>query len=163
MTTGPTSGPVVSEAARRRIGTVTWTYRSEPVSLRQIREYVAATGGRPEAIGDPEADDAPVAAPPLFFHAACRPVLAEADLQPDGQYPFLGVEGVSGRTMAGGQRYEMVHPVYVGDILTVTERLTDIVEKQGRSGPLVFVTTESTYRNQDDVLVARFAQTVIFR
>jgi hydroxyacyl-ACP dehydratase HTD2-like protein with hotdog domain len=154
-------GPVVTDAARRRIGTVTASYRSDPVSLRQIREYIAGTGGRPEDIDETRADE-PICAPPLFFHAACRPVVAEDDLLSDGQYQFLGVPGVSGRTMAGGHKYEVVAPVRVGDVLTVTERLTDITEKNGSSGPLVFVTTEAEYHNQARKLVGRYRQTVIF-
>ena len=90
-------------------------------------------------------------------------MLAEADLQPDGQYPFLGIAGVSGNTMAGGHTYEILDLVRVGDVLTVTERLTDIVEKAGRTGPLVFVTTDATYHNQLGTLVGRYRQTIIFR
>ena len=161
MNTDHRLGPVVTDAARRRIGTVTASYRSDPVSLRQIREYIAGIGGRPEGIDEARTDE-PICAPPLFFHAACRPVVAEDDLLPDGQYPFLGVPGVSGRTMAGGHKYEVVAPVRVGDVLTVTERLTDITEKNGSSGPLVFVTTEAEYHNQAGELVGRYRQTVIF-
>jgi hydroxyacyl-ACP dehydratase HTD2-like protein with hotdog domain len=147
----------VEDSARDLVGMVTFTWTAEPVSLRQIREYVAAIGGRPE-----EWDGSQVA-PPLFFHAACRPVVAEADLLDDGQYPFLGVPGVHGRTMAGGQFYEILAPVRVGDVLTVRERLVSLTEKQGRSGPLAFTETDSEYTNGDGVLVARFRQTVIFR
>lgn len=154
-------GPTVSDEARARVGTVTARYRSDPVSVRHIREYIAATGGRPEQLDN--VDDASICAPPLFFHAACRPVVAEQDLLEDGQYAFLGVEGVTGRTMAGGHRYEVLGQVHPGDVLTVTEHLTDITEKQGRGGPLVFVTTETAYHNQHDTLIARYRHTVIFR
>jgi hydroxyacyl-ACP dehydratase HTD2-like protein with hotdog domain len=157
------AGPVVEDSARKLVGTVTFTWTSEPVSLRQVREYVAAIGERPEEWGDPADPHAPLVAPPLFFHAACRPVVAEADLLADGQYPFLGVPGVHGRTMAGGQSYEVLAPVRVGDVLTVQERLISVTEKQGRSGPLVLTETESEYTNGEGVLVARFRQTVIFR
>ncbi|MFD9668689.1 MaoC family dehydratase N-terminal domain-containing protein [Rhodococcus sp. NPDC059968] len=157
------AGPVVSAAARDAVGTVTATYRSDPVSLRQLREYVAATGGRPEEWGDPDDPHAAIVTPPLFFHAVCRRVVAEADLGADGQYSFLGVEGVSGRTMAGGHKYELLEPVKVGDVLSVTERLKDITEKDGRTGPLVFVTTEADYHNHEGTLVARYQQTTIFR
>jgi hydroxyacyl-ACP dehydratase HTD2-like protein with hotdog domain len=153
-----TDGPVVEDSARDLVGAVTFTWTSEPVSLRQVREYVAAIGERPE---DWTSDT--VVTPPLFFHAACRPVVAEADLLADGQYPFLGVPGVHGRTMAGGQTYEILAPVRIGDVLTVTERLVSLTEKQGRSGSLVFTETASEYTNGDGVLVARFRQTVIFR
>jgi hydroxyacyl-ACP dehydratase HTD2-like protein with hotdog domain len=156
------TGPAVSDAARTRVGTVTAEYTSEPISLRHVREYIAATGG--DLLEWPTTAPArhrPV--PPLFFHAACRPVAAEASLEPDGQYPFLGVTGVTGETMAGGNRFEILEPVYVGDVLRTTERLVAIDERAGRSGPLVITTTETEYRNQDGSLVARYRQTIIFR
>jgi hydroxyacyl-ACP dehydratase HTD2-like protein with hotdog domain len=152
--------PSVSAAARRAIGTVTWRHVSEPLSLRQLREYLAGTGDDLAAWLDPAARS-PL--PPLFFHAACRPIVAEADLREDGQYAFLGVDGVEGMTMSGGMRFEIVRPVYLGDVLTVEERLESIDEKQGRSGHLVITTTLAEYRNQHEELVARYRQTIIFR
>ena len=68
-----------------------------------------------------------------------------------------------GATMSGGMRFEIVAPVYLGDVLTVEERLTSIEEKQGRSGPLVITITLAEYRNQSGALVARYQQTIIFR
>jgi N-terminal half of MaoC dehydratase len=159
----PGTGPTVSTEARALVGTVTVERTSEPVSLRQVREYVAGTGGRPEEWGDTADPYARVRTPPLFFHAACRPVVAEVDLGEDGQYPFLAVRGVSGRTMAGGHTYEMLAPVRVGDVLTLRERLVSIEDKHGRTGPLVITTTETEYTNQERTLVARYRQTVIFR
>ena len=90
-------------------------------------------------------------------------MVAEEDLLDDGQYSSLGVEGVTGRTMAGGHKYEVLGQVHPGDVLTATEYLVDITEKQGRSGPLVFVTTETTYDNQHDALIGRYRHLVIFR
>jgi acyl dehydratase len=139
---------------------VTYAHRSEPISLRHIREYVAAVGGDPD---DWSETGERRAAPPLFFHAACRPVVMQHSLQEDGQYTFLGVTGVTGQSLAGGNRYEVVAPVYVGDVLTTSERLVSIGEREGRSGPLVITTTETTYTNQHQEMVARYLQTVIFR
>ena len=154
--------PSVSQAARQAIGTVTWRHVSEPLSLRQLREYVAGTGDDLAQWADPAAAAA-APLPPLFFHAACRPIVAEAELREDGQYAFLGVAGVEGATMSGGMRFEIVAPVYLGDVLTVEERLESIDEKQGRSGHLVITTTLAEYRNQHEELVARYRQTIIFR
>ncbi len=154
--------PSVSEEARQAIGTITWRHVSEPLSLRQLREYVAGTGDDLGEWADPAAA-ATRPVPPLFFHAACRPIVAEAELREDGQYAFLGVEGVEGMTMSGGMRFEIVAPVYLGDVLTVEERLGSITEKRGRSGPLVITTTLAEYRNQRGALVARYRQTIIFR
>ncbi|OLT16458.1 hypothetical protein BJF78_14415 [Pseudonocardia sp. CNS-139] len=155
--------PSVTPEARGRIGTVVSVRTSEPVSLRQVREYVAGIGGRPDEWGDPADPHAPVVTPPLFFHAACRPVVAESDLHADGQYPFLGVAGVEGATMAGGHSYELFAPVRVGDVLTARETLVAIREKQGRGGRLVLTTTSTEYTNQEGVPVARYEQTIVFR
>ena len=154
--------PSASPEAYARVGDVTYRHVSEPISLRQVREYVVGTGDDLESWRDPEAAlTRPV--PPLFFHAACRPVVAEHDLLPDGQYAFLGIEGVEGSTMSGGMTYEVMRPVHIGDVLTVEERLVSIDEKAGRSGLLVITTTLGEYRNQRDELVATFRQTIIFR
>src|SRR5260370_516339 len=99
MSTNNSTGPAVTDAARALIGSVTATYRSDPVSVRQIREYVAATGGRPELVGADAHPDEPVCAPPLFFHAACRPAVPEHALHPHAQYPLPALPGLQ-RTAA---------------------------------------------------------------
>jgi hypothetical protein len=157
------SGPVVSDVARSRIGTVTQTYTSEPVSLRHIREYLAGTGGDPSNFTEFDESGAQRPAPPLFFHSACRPVVAESDLLTDGQYSFLGIEGVSGETLAGGNTFEILAPVYVGDVLRTTETLMSIDERVGRSGPMAITTTLTAYVNQHGDEVARYRQVIIFR
>jgi hydroxyacyl-ACP dehydratase HTD2-like protein with hotdog domain len=157
------SGPVVTAQAREQIGTITRRYVSEPLSLRHVREYVAGTGGDPTAWSERDDTGEYRQVPPLFFHAACRPVVAETQLLPDGQYTFLGVEGVSGETLAGGNKYELIAPVRIGDVLTATEVLVDIVERVGRSGPLAITTTETEYTNQHGELVSRYRQTIVFR
>jgi hydroxyacyl-ACP dehydratase HTD2-like protein with hotdog domain len=154
--------PSVSPHARDAVGTVTYRHVSEPLSLRQLKEYVAGTGDELEPWED-AASAARRPVPPLFFHAACRPIVAERDLQPDGQYKFLGIDGVDGSTMSGGQKFEALAPVYLGDVLSVEERLLSISEKVGRSGPLVITETQADYTNQRGELVARYRQTIIFR
>ncbi len=157
------TGPVVSDLARSRIGTVTQTYVSEPVSLRHIREYLAGTGRDPSTFTELDESGEPRPAPPLFFHSACRPVVAERDLLEDGQYSFLGVEGLTGETLAGGNTYEILGPVYVGDVLSTTETLVSIDERVGRSGPMAITTTLTSYVNQHGDEVARYRQVIIFR
>lgn len=157
------TGPGVSEQARALVGTVTRRYVSEPVSLRQVREYIAGTGGNPQSFTGFDGLGRPVPVPPLFFHAACRPIVAENDLLDDGQYPFLGVEGVTGESLAGGNTYEALAPVYVGDVLTSTEVLGSIDERVGRSGRLAITTTVTTYTNQHGSDVGRYRQVIVFK
>jgi acyl dehydratase len=40
--------------------------------------------------------------------------------------------------MAGGLKIDYHQPIRAGDLLTATRTLTDIYEKQGSQGPLIF-------------------------
>lgn len=69
------------------------------------------------------------------------------------QLPDVGVE--FGRTqMHAGQRVQPVAPVYAGDFLTASSHLKDVYAKTGRSGTMVFIVWETTFRNQDGQVVA---------
>ncbi|MCA9821549.1 MAG: MaoC family dehydratase N-terminal domain-containing protein [Dehalococcoidia bacterium] len=59
------------------------------------------------------------------------------------------------RTMFGGQEYDFVEPIYVGDTITAETRLKGLEEKVGSSGPFVLTTQETTYTNQHGRVVAR--------
>ena len=65
--------------------------------------------------------------------------------------------------MLAGQEIELFEPIYVGDVLTLREKLLSIVEKEGRSGALVIVVTEETYTKTGGVPVALTTTTRIFR
>ena len=69
--------------------------------------------------------------------------------QPDG--PSLGLR----RVMFGGQEWDWLAPVHVGDTVTATKRLAAIDEKSGGKGPFVLVTWETTFTNQEGDVVAR--------
>ncbi len=57
---------------------------------------------------------------------------------------------------------EFIEPMYVGDRITRTSRLTDISHKELRVGKGAFMTQEDTYTNQDGGIVA-VVQLTIFR
>jgi hydroxyacyl-ACP dehydratase HTD2-like protein with hotdog domain len=65
--------------------------------------------------------------------------------------------------MAGETRVELGAPVVAGDVVSVEKRLADMYEKEGRSGPLVFVEMEFTFTNQRGEMVARENFTRIYR
>jgi acyl dehydratase len=139
----------------------------EPVSMRHIKEYMAGSGDWNPLHWDEEAGavsrHGQVVAPALMFQAVCRDIVPETTLLSDGQHSNLGIEGVTGRSVLAGQEIELGVPVHIGDVLTLRERLLGIDEKQGRSGPLVIVTTEETYTREPEVFVARTVTTRIFR
>lgn len=158
-------GPTVAPGTLDLVGTVIREFVSDPVSLRHIREYLVGTGAPTAHLprGDDVESIAAVVAPPLFFLSACRWVVDEDELLADGQHAFLGVPGIDGRSAVAGTRARFLGAVRVGDVLHATERVTEIVTRQGRSGPLVFVETETEYRNQRGEHVATYAMTVVFR
>lgn len=151
----------VSDEARARVGTVIERSTGDPVSLRHLREYLIGTDDH-ESFYD-LASDGPVITPPLFFFAAMREVVYESELYEDGQHKTTGVAGITGRTLEGGTAYKLHHPLYVGDVLTMEKKLASIEEKNGRSGPMAVVVTDSTFTNQHGDLVAELSHTIIFR
>lgn len=69
----------------------------------------------------------------------------------EGRYPIPPTP--LPRLMDGGNEIEFFVPVRVGDRLTARSKITDIYQKEGRSGPLIFVVRETTYTNQNDECV----------
>ena len=111
--------------------------RSEPVrelvTRREIRKYAIATGNRQRRYLDGDL------APPMFHVALFWDVVELDQLSPDGVsidrlLPRFPLE----KAMAGGLHIEYHRPVCPGDWLTATRTLSDIYEKQGRSGALIF-------------------------
>ena len=69
------------------------------------------------------------------------------------QLPDIGLE--FGRVqMHAGQRVQPVAPIYAGDTISASSHLKDVYAKTGRSGTMVFVVWETTFRNQDGEVVA---------
>jgi hypothetical protein len=91
-------------------------------------------------------------APPTFL-VALAPVsmhLAEAEEYGKGW-------------LNGGNRFEYLEPVRVGDRITATGRVADVYEKSGSTGNLLFIIFETEYVNQDGRTVARLRGTAIRR
>ena len=63
----------------------------------------------------------------------------------------------------GGNRFESIEPVKVGDRITATGRVADVYEKTGSSGTLLFIIFETDYVNQHGRPVARLRGTAIRR
>ena len=107
--------------------------RTEVVTRRDIRKYAIATGQTHARYlaGDQ--------APPLYHVALFWDVVPMDELTPDGVsidklLPKFPLE----RAMAGGLNIEYERPIYPGDVLIAERTLTNIYEKEGRSGPLIF-------------------------
>ena len=104
-----------------------------------------------EAIGDPN-PRWETEAPPTYL-VALIPVsmhLAEAEEYGKGW-------------LNGGNRFEYMEPIRVGDHITATGKIADVYEKSGSSGPLLFIIFETAYVNQHGRTVARLRGTAIRR
>ena len=84
-----------------------------------------------------------VVAPPTF----CTVMVHKVAL-PDINLKF-------GRTrMHAGQRVQYRAPIIAGDSITASSHLKDVYAKTGRSGTMVFIVWETTFRNQEGTVVA---------
>ena len=89
---------------------------------------------------------------PLLWHwLYCLPLHKQSELGADGHArlgEFLPPVPLPRRMYAGG-RVEVHHPLRVGDAIERVSRIEDVREKEGRSGPLVFVKVRHHISNRD--------------
>ena len=81
-------------------------------------------------------------APPTF----CRSLMAAV---PEVKLDMPGFRGLD-----GGSEWEYLEPIRPGDRITVQSKIADLRESAGRLGPMVFMTTETTYTNQHGQICA---------
>lgn len=130
----------------------------ELVTRRDIRKYAIATGNRQRKYLDGDQ------APPMFHVSLFWDVVELGELSPDGVaidrlLPKFPLE----QAMAGGLHIEFHRKVHPGDWLTATRTLSNIYEKLGRSGPLIFYEVDMDIVNDDGELVIREKTTRILR
>ena len=136
--------------------------KSEPqrelVTRRDIRKYAVATGNRQRKYLDGDE------APPMFHLPLFWDVVELDQLTPDGVSidPLLPKFPLE-KAMAGGLHIDYHKPVHPGDWLTATRTLTDIYEKQGRSGALIFYEVVMEITNDDGEPVITEKTTRILR
>jgi hydroxyacyl-ACP dehydratase HTD2-like protein with hotdog domain len=103
------------------------------VTRRDIRKYAIASGQTQRKYTDGDV------APPLFHVVLFWPVVPREELTPDGVagdtlLPKFPLE----RAMAGGLEIEYHGELRPGDEVVAARTLTNIYEKAGRTGPLIF-------------------------
>ncbi len=135
-----------------------WIGRSAPpqrieIARRDIVKYAVATEQRLEKYRNGDE------APPMFLFGASMPICALDELGSDGLrrdtlLPDLPLK----RVMAGGIKQRYHRPIRPGDVLLIQREITDIYEKQGSSGPLIFITYEITIKTEKGELVMQETQ-----
>jgi 3-methylfumaryl-CoA hydratase len=103
-------------------------------------------------------------APPMFLFGADRPLAALAQMGPDGLRPDTLLPTLPlKRVMAGGVKQRYHRALVPGDVVHLKRTLRDIYEKQGASGPLIFVVYEIDVTDAKGQLVMQETQTRIVR
>lgn len=140
-----------------------WIGRSDPpqrveITRRDIIKYAIATEQKlAKYLNGDEA-------PPMALFGAHAPIVALEDLgadglKPDSLLPDLPLK----RVMAGGISQNHSRPIKAGDVLIMQRTLVDIFEKQGKTGPLIFIVYEIEAKTEDGELVMAQTQTRIVR
>jgi acyl dehydratase len=120
-----------------------------------MRAFAQAVGETSPQYIDPETAKATayggLVAPPIFYD------VFRGDQIPDPQVKFGKV------AFNAGQRCEFYAPIRPGDTITMKTRVTDVYEKTGRTGMMVFIVRETTYENQRGEKVAVVEQSQVRR
>jgi 3-methylfumaryl-CoA hydratase len=150
---------LITDEIRSWIGHETPPWTIEATKLDIKRFAVATDDLNPLYLDEEHAKQSPyggLIAPPLFYMAPLTNPVPESELRTDG----LPVEGKFPipptplpRLMDGGTEIEFFAPIRAGDTITGRCKITDIYQKEGRTGPLIFVVRECRYTNQKGALV----------
>ncbi len=141
----PEENSIIPESLRNAIGV-----ESDPITYEIEKGHIARFA---EAIGDENplySDEIKarnskyggIIAPPTFYRA-----LRPGSLPETAESPFT-------RNLDAGSDWEYFEPIRPGDRITVTIKLADVVEREGRLGKMIIITRETRYENQLGQIVA---------
>ncbi len=152
---------LIPPEARERIGQVVGEGQTATISRRESQRYAWAAGDLNPIYFDEAAARAAgyagLVVPPTLLGWVMEDGRPLEQLREDGLYGGRrqGIPLRVTRTMFGGQEWDFVEPILVGDTISAETRLKSLEEKAGSSGPFVLTTQETTYTNQHGRVVAR--------
>jgi acyl dehydratase len=162
------NGSLIPPETRALVGSLSAAPVTAEITAKESQRYAQAVGDLNPLYFDLEAAKAAghtaLLAPPTFVAHAVVQGRSLAETRTDGLWRTgerlqLAVQ----RTMFGGEEWDFLEPVHVGDVITAETRLADLDEKQGSKGPFVRITRETTYTNGEGRVVARSRQIGIAR
>lgn len=163
--TGPAT-PWDLDEVRALVGTEVAYTAPEPLGAAAIRYFALAIGATNPAYVDAEAARAAghpdVVAPPTML-AETNQYVAGRAVGDDGYVGHLWDVGVTGtRMVRGGNSYEFGEPATPDTVVTATWRIAAVEQKASRDGvPMLFLTSEATYTDQDDRVLLVDTETII--
>ena len=151
------SESAISEEMRSMIG-----QEAEPVVLEVEKGHIRKFA---QAVGDPNPlwqDESyarktkygNIIAPPTFLQDWAMHRIAEK---------LLNMKCPLASVLNAGAEVEQYKPMVAGDVLTTRGKLVNIIEKEGKSGKLLFFSFETTFTNQRGELIGKGRLTLIKR
>lgn len=135
-----------------------------------IRRYAEAIDDPNPLYGDDEyarnSRYGSIIAPPAFFGWKTKWTqkdTASSDTRKQLLEALVKAGFTNPATVNAGEEYEFFRPARPGDTLVATSAITDMREREGRTGRMVFIITETTYLNQNGDLVAKARATMMQR
>jgi 3-methylfumaryl-CoA hydratase len=126
-----------------------------PELVQKFRATLDLPGGKP-APGEP--------APPLIHLCLAQPAVPQSGLGPDGHPArggFLPPVPLPRRMWAGGE-FAFRQDIRVGDVVRRVSRIAEVVLKEGRTGPLCFVTVRHRVEAADAIALEE-RQDIVYR
>jgi acyl dehydratase len=147
-----TNDSIITDEMRKSIG-----IESEPtiveIEKEPIRRFAAAMGDTNPLYCDEEYAKKhgyrSIVAPPGYNPLYSFPIKIGQPQEEVGQELRTRFT----RGLNGGGEYEFFQPIQAGDILSITHRTSDIYERDGRVGKMVFIVSETICRNQKGEIV----------
>jgi len=137
-------GSLDLDGLKAKLG-VEWAPRSYPIESEMVRRFARAVGD-----SNPRWQEGTVAPPTFVLAIGFEQFVDE-----------LMSSAAFGTVLMGGTELECYHPIRLGDVITVVFKISSLRQRQGKMGRMVFMTFDSTYKNQGQELVARCRQMVI--
>ena len=139
-----------------------WVGKTETRTDQITSMPVAALSATLDIDAPPPRSGDPV--PPLWHWMWFLPIHNQSELGPDGHAKtgdFLPPVPLPLRMWAGG-RFEFQRPLRVGQTYTRTSRILDVRQKEGRSGPLIFVIVRHEIGDSEGLALSE-EQDIVYR
>jgi hypothetical protein len=120
----------------------------DPLAVRRFRE----------AVGWPGASESTSIPPTILVHLQDDPVDVHHDVRPREV-----LDSVLTNPVNGGTRYQWMRPIKLGETIFGRMKMHSAFQREGKSGPLAFVVTETLFLDADENTIARMEKTMIYR
>ena len=125
----------------------------------KIKEFVNAIGDDHAVHTDPDAAKAAgyrdVIAPPTYL------TVMDNWSGPDFEDRCRELEIDPLKVLHAEQAYEYLADIYPGDELTETSKVTEVSEKEGKTGRLLFIVMEKSYKRKNETVAICRTTTVV--